>query len=439
MTFWRPVSDAFRRSPALPYLNPVKRIRRRHEDTTGKGMAKKNTVEEDTIAEDVVEEDIVEESIPPYEYEQLDLTKQQIRLITLHSAARPSETISCAIQTFDTEADLHYVALSYTWGPDHPKQTILVNGQQLLIRQNLYDFLRRYRNDPKNVHKLWIDQICISQAHEGERNHQIRLMSHIYSRSLSTIIWLGEDSREAAQQYREYRHVGDVYTLCRNIYFTRLWVVQEILLSPHKRVLCGDTWLDLDDLFRTIHTNKSRSVLDLQLIESRYTSTAHKRGHETLRYCLKRISDYNCEDPRDKVYGLMSLVRERDRLEIDYNKSTEEVFLQVVMSEFPRFKFTWELDIVNLRTLCKSMGLGDHLALLEPFFDEIRDRWASGNQMKIELGFERRHHQTTADCPNLGHVEKGCCSDRWWFLQNGVKQYRDQSSYDYRSPIRSYD
>lgn len=417
----------------------------------------------------IVASSMAHEVASTYDYEPLDLTKQQIRLITLQPATNPTDPITCEIKTFDTETGPRYVALSYTWGPVNPQQIILINGRSLSIRKNLHDFLERYRNDRNNVHYLWIDQMCISQAHEGERNHQVRLMSQIYSHSLSTIIWLGESSREVAHRYLTKGDIEDVYTLFRNRYFTRLWVVQEIALSSHKRVLCGDIWIEFDDLVSTM-TNSRPSryppagLRNLQYLEDQYNhisrphydrlqsmqdphydilyqNTLRRKGHETLGDCIKMFHNYACEDPRDKVYGILSLVHENDRLEVDYNKSTEEVFLQVVTSNAPwtysppgcfyaaTIGFGEIMDVDGMVDLSRSMGLSEHHDVLWRFLMEIRDRWTDGSMGNFEAGFQRRTHQTTADCPDLDHAEKGCCSDLWWFSLGGIKYYRDQGSY----------
>ena len=317
----------------------------------------------------VVASSMAQEVASTYDYESLDLTKQQIRLLALHPAADPSDPIRCDISSFDMEKGPHYVALSYTWGPVNPQRTILINGRSLSIRKNLYDFLFRYRNDSSNVHYLWIDQICISQAHEGERNHQVRLMSQIYSHGLSTIIWLGEDSHEAAQRYEKTRDLDDVCELFRNDYFNRLWVVQEIFLSSHKRVLCGSIWFELDDLVSTLQRKDTSRLppvefLNFMLLGHEENMSEIERGQESLWYCISRFSAHKCEDPRDKVYGLMGLVRESDRLEVDYSKSIEDVFGQAVLSLRSR-RFNNELYLVNelqlvthvVRLLGHSMGL----------------------------------------------------------------------------------
>lgn len=39
---------------------------------------------------------------------------------------------------------------------------------------------------------LWVDAICINQEDVPERNHQVALMSRIYSQSKTTLIWIGD-------------------------------------------------------------------------------------------------------------------------------------------------------------------------------------------------------------------------------------------------------
>lgn len=329
----------------------------------------------------------------------------------------------------------YYIALSYTWGPANPQRTILINGRRHCIRQNLYDFLYRYRNNLSNLHYLWIDQICISQAHEGERNHQVRLMSQIYSHSLSTIIWLGEDSREIAQRYETNRDLRGVCVLFHNPYFTRLWVIQEIFLSSNRRILCGDIWLELDDLISALQGSDNSRLPPVGFLNSMlhgnqlYTSLI-ERGQGSLEYCIDRFSAYNCEDPRDKVYGLLGLVHEDDRLEVDYGKSTEEVFLQAVESIWSRGGF-FKSAVMCMLPLSDSMKLHKYRHVHEKLLEELLDRWKEGQSGKIEVGFERRRHQKRSDCDSRCPVSNSCCYDRWWLIQDGVKQYRDSHEWSY--------
>lgn len=180
-----------------------------------------------------------------FRYSQLDTTKQQIRLVLIRPQPLDREYIECTMHVFNVKIAPHYVTLSYTLGPPTPTNPILLNGKRFLVRQNLYDFLGSHERDSSNYLFIWIDQICISQAHAGERNHQVRLMSQIYSRCMYVIIWIGEAN--TADQ-RADKNIGNAATkldlesalrIARCMYFCRLWVIQEIFLPPGVRVLFG--------------------------------------------------------------------------------------------------------------------------------------------------------------------------------------------------------
>jgi hypothetical protein len=43
-----------------------------------------------------------------------------------------------------------------------------------------------------------------------------------------------------------------------------------------------------------------------------------------------KFSSNRCENPRDKIYGLLGIVATEERIEVDYSLSTREVFLRAV-------------------------------------------------------------------------------------------------------------
>jgi hypothetical protein len=134
-------------------------------------------------------------------HEPVDRSLQEIRLICVMPEA--DGPIECKFKHINLQSNPtpEYRALSYTWGAPNPVQEIIVNNQSLLVRQNLYDFLKAFRarlyrfrdyNDhEKEIQWLWIDQICIDQSVVEERNHQVEMMSDIYRRACYVYVWLG--------------------------------------------------------------------------------------------------------------------------------------------------------------------------------------------------------------------------------------------------------
>jgi len=193
---------------------------------------------------------------------------------------------------------------------------------------------------------LWIDQICIDQSRVHERNHQVGMMASIYAGSYGTIIWLGiirglpnaplllRDS--FTQDYCNAWTTAELLLAMKYVskqeYFTRLWIVQEVVLSTRRKVLCshptaGPVWINWDQLWVEA---KNSSHWEFPTA-ARYLLDDHSQETQmTLIYAIKAFSQSHCQNPHDKVYGLMGLVKPHQRISIDYGKSMEELLLDVM-------------------------------------------------------------------------------------------------------------
>jgi hypothetical protein len=75
-----------------------------------------------------------------------------------------------------------------------------------------------------------------------------------------------------------------------------------------------------------------------------------------LEYALIFLSHGGCVDPRDKVYGLMALVRPSHRLEVDYDKSAVQVYKDVVVKA-RQGRYTPDAAFFDyMDSLCGDMG-----------------------------------------------------------------------------------
>lgn len=82
-----------------------------------------------------------------------------------------------------------YFVLSYTWGPPPDTKIIWIDGHQVQIRENLWQFLCHWQKTAlgeKSVHPstqkwFWIDALFIDQRNTTERNDQVQMMNVIYS------------------------------------------------------------------------------------------------------------------------------------------------------------------------------------------------------------------------------------------------------------------
>lgn len=90
----------------------------------------------------------------------------------------------------DHDGDPDCAALSYVWGAaSNPRHKITIEGRWYYIHENLYRFLNTH--GVHGMSNLFIDAICIDQQNLKEQNHQVGLMSTIFARASKVIMWLG--------------------------------------------------------------------------------------------------------------------------------------------------------------------------------------------------------------------------------------------------------
>jgi hypothetical protein len=126
-----------------------------------------------------------------YNYDQ-QLSSDHIRLLTLLPGAK-HETIQCCINRYALSGHSAYTAVSYRWGDSNPTRLIRLNGNEFLLRENLWQLLHCIRK-PDEPLTLWVDAVCIDQNNVFERGHQVGIMGQIYTEATEVVVWLGPDS-----------------------------------------------------------------------------------------------------------------------------------------------------------------------------------------------------------------------------------------------------
>jgi hypothetical protein len=180
----------------------------------------------------------------------------QIRLLKIDSS--PGVQIDCTFTTFDLDAAPQYKALSYEWGPKPSTHAITIARLQTNIRSNLWNFLTKLKAHGYHDY-LWCDAICIDQGNNLERNHQVQLMSQIYRKAKSVLLWLGEDDYNCGHLLRTLRSISDckknasrstcsterasilkaLVHVSRRRYWTRIWIIQELTVARDIEIFCG--------------------------------------------------------------------------------------------------------------------------------------------------------------------------------------------------------
>lgn len=284
------------------------------------------------------------ESPEIFKHEPLDLSKRQIRLLRIEYVRHErgeGVLIRCQVKIFDLSNCPPYIALSYVWGSPLPVHTIMLNGKHFHIRQNLWYFLGNQRIQQKYSDSYWwIDQMCIDQENNQiEKNHQVAMMGQIFGGASKTVVWLGVPEKNDPNP-STYSDPVAKWIVRR--YWTRLWVVQEIILSRTVELFDGNQPLNWGD-FRFMKYSSSAwsklphpfnhiqsTVHALISIRSERATTPIKDF--SLVKVIARFGHLDCADVRDKIFGLMSLIPSKATIPIDYSLSISELFQQVIVN-----------------------------------------------------------------------------------------------------------
>jgi hypothetical protein len=217
-----------------------------------------------------------------------------IRLLELTRTPQGTSTFSSRLLVTQLCKRPNYTALSYVWGERSAEDPILLLDQQpLQIRVSLWQGLNEQMTAVKTI-AIWVDQVCIDQDNETEKEQQVQLMSKIYRHARLVIGWLGghdNDSHLAfplfvllghisgehkQQTDLEWRRAAEVLTKSGNLqdiedlyspfrrpvqaaallvqrpWFRRLWIVQEVTLASALEVCCGSSSIPGDVFFKAI-------------------------------------------------------------------------------------------------------------------------------------------------------------------------------------------
>jgi hypothetical protein len=268
------------------------------------------------------------------------------------------------------------------------------------------------------VTRMWLDMICINQKDEDEKSGQVSMMGDIYKRAAKVYAWLGEADRQIAcifdnlQEFRDRRNdeevpiysdaaeqLSDHRELFRKIYrdkagslpehsdldddrlhdefnwlrpfymllyWSRVWIVQELVLAKVVVVCYGDKSINFGDIYGlsldwgSFEQGFDAGNFHLVKPHTRGWNTIQAiRGHRRRREVGWEIAGeavcpmntemsergdvavldkvitiyaqhHECKCLKDKVYGFRELVPQwKENLVVNYKGSNLEIYLGV--------------------------------------------------------------------------------------------------------------
>jgi hypothetical protein len=298
---------------------------------------------------------------------------KDFRLLKLWPSTSPdTECVRCdLIPCRIDEMKGKYDTLSYSWGSQRQDFPVLISDgkddttptRAVRVTPHLYDALLRLRDTDQPV-LLWIDQICIDQTSNEEKNAQVARMADIYRSARKSVVWLGScrgddkvllvelfskladttftsisDDAGHLEGLLPVTTVGNPSTRARQRHnafvrllsrpwFTRAWIFQEAVASPEVSLRLGPLSFPLDVLIRLADTICAEEVRIGGYSKSLIMSTVgfdalslikHERGcgitgcprdgmfrDNFLALLMQALHQFQATNPRDYIYAFLA-------------------------------------------------------------------------------------------------------------------------------------
>ncbi|KAK3621362.1 hypothetical protein LTR56_015633 [Elasticomyces elasticus] len=302
-------------------------------------------------------------------YTPLDRARFEIRLLAIEPPqAQATDPIQCRLVVVSLIDRPEYHALSYHWGDQKDLRPVQLDSAITYITHNLETALRELRR--RGILLVWADALSINQSDLYEKAAQIQLMGQIYSRAIACIAWLGASTStshdaiialdkvcndaftkakrrsgrkssgasydEVQELHREHDSQRQaVAALLARPYWTRKWILQEIVKAKVVQVWCGPDELSLDQV---CYVAGGLSWLDpspgfpqilslLRVVEQQATSGTPRM---TLASALLSTRTSLATDSRDAIFALLGLTCDGSDLVPmpNYVEPVEDIFVR---------------------------------------------------------------------------------------------------------------
>lgn len=293
------------------------------------------------------------QSQPHQLYRPLDKTRQETRILLITNTEPLEFAFESASMTDDQlEA---FDAISWCWGDTSAvnRKRISIEGHELSVSANAYEVLIELCI-AKQKKRIWIDAVCINQDNKGERSQQVAMMDIIYKRAATTLVWLGKDSgiarkaMEMINKIAEWRQVrlpeashplqygrfwdekttdpfpldtdwDAISSLFSATWFTRFWIIQEVVLSKHVHVFLGKYEMCWKHLILAAHYIAHNSPSSHTFNSSgmagvgNATTIGRMQADNLNPLVLLRLSpEFGATEPRDRVFALYGLLKSKN-------------------------------------------------------------------------------------------------------------------------------
>ncbi|MCJ1282213.1 hypothetical protein MMC26_001536 [Xylographa opegraphella] len=438
-------------------------------------------------------------------YSYKPLRRGEIRLILLgRIALRTSEAIggpnwpTIELVCVPLHEAPSFRAISYAWGPLDDIVSLQIGRRRFLnTTRNLAEGLRNFHSMPGKVQYLWADQLCIDQGNLVERGIQVSMMNEIYSEAAKCVAWLGAEDGDTLLAFETIRRVRAtgwnlnplpvapvaqrlvrsrtwtaeaelklwsvedrlwhaLRTLFDREWFSRLWILQEVVIPRVVYFKCGRYTCSQNDLYiATFYLQQMRPSIANSCSGDRLgraTMDVSPSGIQSCNVvhrlrCVKRSAipsqlfstllvesraKYGCSDAHDRVYALLGLAALVEAIEvpIDYRESVASTYTRATKAIIDKYRslrifgalgFKGTSQVANLPSWVPdwSLSVQSDPVLAVSSYDAMTFQFAPGRNFNASL-FHPHKPRLNTNAKQL--VTTGRIVDR---IQGDVHRFSD--------------
>jgi len=246
------------------------------------------------------------------------------------------------------------------------------------------------------------------------------MMSAIYRNATLVRVWLGREKDDSRNAFKTLHNIQTFYPsggpwrsnrskhllyipehtwraisrLLYRTYWSRIWIVQELILAQEIILHCGEdemNWCCFE--FFLVELEPARLLVDKAInpraqvpgyimdalikdSPAERLSRRRKLGQShTLLSLMQDCIDFQASDPRDKIFALLGLASDaKQKIEVDYNKSLEEVKEMVAVHFRGMEKWSgWSRKSLFYRTSKQGFQEFPEFHLIEEFVPSQRE------------------------------------------------------------------
>ena len=273
------------------------------------------------------------------------------------------------LKVFSLQTAPPFAALSYSWGDRladaHISLDTGTTSVECPISTDLSSALTHLKKT-NTLRWLWVDALCIDQASNLEKSHQVKIMRSIYTAADCVYVWLGEAtvSVDPEQEFSKFSHMQQLALVAginrakvrewvqqgAQVWWQRLWTIQEVVSCETVFVCIGHHCTPWDQFWELLNEYTHRDAQTIGTIGIAYKAVVEanrqifrmmklrrdlraKPNGESILELLRKTSPTGVSNPPDRIYSLLGVASSRDRasIPIKYGQSLAEIFTDLVM------------------------------------------------------------------------------------------------------------